>query len=564
MDSHLKKKNGVHFTPSNLAAFLASQILECILGSISEPRLTDCLKVLDPACGDGELLTTIYRTIQNRQLVKLIELVGFDVNRDSVAQAEFRLNLAGVAESGCRIQLDQWDFLDPDLEVKPVDVVIANPPYVRTQVMGHERSQQLADQFGLDGRVDLYQAFTAKIAEVLVPGGTLGLLTSNRFLTTKSGKQMRRILSQKFDLYRIIDLGDSKLFQAAVLPVIVIGKKRSPVRVSIVQNCEFYRIYLADQRSATDQRSGTDQRSNQSDPSTGTNPSVLDYVSGGVSGILDADEGRFRIEKGQLSFVGDQPWALSNLETTNWLQAIRSHSVATFGDLADVRVGIKTTADRIFIRECWQDLSLDQRPEKELLQPLLTHHHAKRWVCDSPVKTVLYPYQMGLEKRTLAAMERFPRTLGYLEAYRDRLEGRKYLTDAGRRWFEIWVAHQPFQWQFPKIVWPDISEDPKFYLDRTGAIVNGDCYWMQLKQGLDEDWLYLLLGVANSSVALQFYDSKFHNKLYSGRRRFMTQYVQEFPVPDLSTEISQAIVATVKRLIQNSTNEGEAELDDLI
>ena len=38
----------------------------------------------------------------------------------------------------------------------------------------------------------------------------------------------------------------------------------------------------------------------------------------------------------------------------------------------------------------------------------------------------------------------------------------------------------------------------------------------------------LLLAVANSSFITKFYDIAFHNKLYAGRRRFMTQYVKKF------------------------------------
>ena len=66
-------------------------------------------------------------------------------------------------------------------------MVIANPPYVRTQVMGAKKAQALARQFGLTGRVDLSYAFAMGMTAVLKPNGVLGLLTSNRFLTIKSG-----------------------------------------------------------------------------------------------------------------------------------------------------------------------------------------------------------------------------------------------------------------------------------------------------------------------------------------------------------------------------------------
>ena len=39
------------------------------------------------------------------------------------------------------------------------DLIIANPPYVRTQIMGSHQAQHISQRFGLSGRVDLYHAF---------------------------------------------------------------------------------------------------------------------------------------------------------------------------------------------------------------------------------------------------------------------------------------------------------------------------------------------------------------------------------------------------------------------
>ena len=40
----------------------------------------------------------------------------------------------------------------------------------------------------------------------------------------------------------------------------------------------------------------------------------------------------------------------------------------------------------------------------------------------------------------------------------------------------------------------------------------------------------------------------FCNKLYSGRRRFITQYVEKFPLPDPASKISRNIVTLTKRI----------------
>ena len=49
---------------------------------------------------------------------------------------------------------------------------------------------------------------------------------------------------------------------------------------------------------------------------------------------------------------------------------------------------------------------------------------------------------------------------------------------------QIFVPTQnPEDWKKHKIVYPDISELPRLFLDTAGAIVNGDCYWMTSHEG---------------------------------------------------------------------------------
>ena len=224
---------------------------------------------------------------------------------------------------------------------------------------------------------------------------------------------------------------------------------------------------------------------------------------------------------------------------------VQSRQHGVFGDVADIKVGIKTTADNVFVRDDWKE----QRVESELLYPLITHHDTMRWKISRIDKQVLYPYRESSSKRIPIELGNFPSASAYLRRHHKQLESRKYIAKAGREWFEIWVPQQPSEWCRPKLVWPDISVEPKFCLDVSGAIVNGDCYWLKLKEGQPVDWLYLILAIANSSVATEFYDLQFHNKLYSGRRRFMTQYVRQFPLLDLSSQVASNLVQQTKRLL---------------
>lgn len=560
LSSRSVKANGAHYTPPGLASFLAdvtSRHAKWVSGSIA---------ILDPACGDGSLLSAIAEAAPAGARRRLY-LVGYETDTTAAANAVTRLQKLAVADVNIRI----GDFLEMVSTTRPLegpslfcptpsateqyDVVISNPPYVRTQVLGAAKAQQLAGRFGLTGRVDLYHAFMKAISAVLKPGGILGLLTSNRFMLVQSGATVRELLRKDFGLRDLYDLGDTKLFTAAVLPAIVVAERQP---ASSVGECSFTRVYEIRDRNDT----VTAQRHAPG--------SILDVLRNRDQGDVHVAEGHFRVERGELDGTKDPaaPWSLSSSDTRDWLSAVHNRRDTTFGDVAQVRVGIKTTADTIFIRDDWDTLPEPIRPEPELLRPLITHHVAARWQrMQGDHRKVLYPHEEGPDgERRTVDLGRYPRARAYLEEHRERLESRRYVIAAGRQWYEIWVPQQPRDWQVPKVVYPDISEEPRFFLDRTGAVVNGDCYWITLNPGVPEEHLLLLLAVANSTFITAYYDTVFHNKLYAGRRRFMTQYVREFPLPDIRTPQATRIVSVLAGMSheRQALEVAAAELDSLV
>jgi len=70
-----------------------------------------------------------------------------------------------------------------------------------------------------------------------------------------------------------------------------------------------------------------------------------------------------------------------------------------------------------------------------------------------------------------------------------------------------------------------------------------------------------MLAVANSSFALRYYDVMFHNKLYAGRRRFMSQYVAQFPLPKENYAVDLAGLVT--QLLDAKANNNEPSVVDL-
>jgi adenine-specific DNA-methyltransferase len=255
---------------------------------------------------------------------------------------------------------------------------------------------------------------------------------------------------------------------------------------------------------------------------------------------------------------------LSNHGIDSWLSTVRRNSEGVFADVGKVCVGIKTTADVVFVRDDWDCLPEAERPEDELPRPLVTHHFVRRWHLPSRLgqgKRVLYPYKLDCPERDPVALAVYPRAKAYLLKHATRLKSRTYVLEAGREWYEIWVPQRPSDWAGRKIAFPDISETSKFFLVEEGWIVNGDCYWIKLLPGKDACWLELMLAVANSSLSLKFYDAVFHNKLYSGRRRFMSQYVSRFPLPKLDR--ASEVLGLVRNVLRASAEQNAAEVSRL-
>jgi adenine-specific DNA-methyltransferase len=539
-----RKRHGRHYTPPELARFLARR------GAAHLPPGRR-LKILDPACGDGELLLAAVAAAAE-QGHEVGELAGLDLDADAVGRARTRLARVPAA-----VSLSVGDFTRAPGGGAPFgrfDLIITNPPYVRTQVLGAEVSRQLAARFQLQGRIDLTHAFVAALRQLLAPGGVIALLCSNRFLSTRAGLNARQLLGGGYVLHEVYDLGDTRLFRAAVLPAVVVAARRGGRR-GAVSPARFTRIYQAPAGGAPARRYA----------------SVLAALDDGADGRVAVGPRNFVIETGEL-VRGDprEPWRLGRGGDARWFADVMAGCWKTYGELAKIRVGIKTTADAVFIRDNWDDLPEHQRPEPQLLLPLITHGDTRAWrVSPAPAVKVLYPYDLTADRRRVLPLAGYPRAGAYLAGHEQRLRERRYVADAGRAWYEIWVPQRPALWGKPKLVFPDISEKPRFAIDSSGAVVNGDCYWISCEDLPSMDLAYLMLAVANSSLGVRFYDVACGNRLYSGKRRWITQYVAKLPLPDPASVPARRATELARRLSDPDAAAGSsraalAELDDLI
>src|SRR6266496_2238907 len=147
----IRKAHGIHYTPSKLADYLAKNVVASLINGLNAPPQ---LTILDPACGDGELLNAVFHALPPGWR-KSVVLAGRDKDARALAEAKKTLQQLPLTS----VDLQEGDFL----ELAPIstaggqtelrlfgpsessgnatllgqfDAVISNPPYVRTQVLG--------------------------------------------------------------------------------------------------------------------------------------------------------------------------------------------------------------------------------------------------------------------------------------------------------------------------------------------------------------------------------------------------------------------------------------------
>lgn len=336
-DVSKQKADGATYTPKLLADFVASEIIEAAKFVTKK----DVINIFDPAVGNGQLLDSLLEQLPDRHN-QTIHVYGYETDISALnntistisakhPNAVLHLQLDNFLShvSDCYGVHDQIGLFGGNDPIK-YDFIIANPPYVRTQILGADKANLLAKKFGLVGRVDLYYAFIIGISKVLQPKGIAGIIVSNRFMTTKSGSAVRKAILERYKLLKVWDFGDTKLFDAAVLPAVLLAQGvngaslENPIFTSIYQTNEVSKSHVANAIEAL-----------------------------AKNGAVRFDDGRiFMVQHGILDSgpSHDSVWRIATKSNDAWLSTVYAHTWKTFGDIGKIRVGVKTTADKVFIK----------------------------------------------------------------------------------------------------------------------------------------------------------------------------------------------------------------------
>jgi len=408
------------------------------------------------------------------------------------------------------------------------DAVVGNPPYVRIQKIPEERRPEYKEGFdSATGRFDLSVLFMEYGMESLRDGGHIAFITSNKFLTTQYGEGIRAYLRENAAIETLIDFTDTGIFDVTVLPCILVAGKGSSDAGSLDYSILKQADDPGDSKKCDDLLSLINQHL--------TDELFEGRYTIGLNG--DTKTVKLRCFESTLPKSKDATWTFIPSREKALVDKINRKKTADLDSIAKrISVGIKTTANNVFVDPITDSTIEEYDLEKDLIHPAISGKNVSRWSIDwspeDPKKPsyILYPHEVIDGSVEPVELDDYPNAKEYLEEHYEQLAGRSYLEDAGRNWYECWVPQRPDYFDVDnKIITPEMAPGNSFALDTTGFFCIGSCYSILLEQ--ESPLLYRhLTGLLNSDLVEFFLKAESSTQLYADRFRYNKSYIENLPV----------------------------------
>ena len=195
--------------------------------------------------------------------------------------------------------------------------------------------------------------------------------------------------------------------------------------------------------------------------------------------------------------------------------------------------GINTAPTEAFVVDkATRDKLIAEHPSSaDILKPFLHGQDLRRWHVDTPQQWLIFTHR-GI------AINNYPAILKHLEKYRETLSKRK----GKQEWYELPVSiGDAERFAQPKLVCPDTYNHQTFAVDTAGYYYGKTSYLIPT----EEMWL---CGLLNSRTVEWFY-SQVSKQLTIDPLRARSGYIQQIPIPDLTSTQKALIAKLVDYLI---------------
>ncbi|EMG93873.1 Eco57I restriction endonuclease [Helicobacter pylori GAM119Bi] len=440
----------------------------------------------------------------------------------------------------------EWRFefpevLDDEGNFLGFDCIIGNPPYIRQEHIKDLKpllEKQYQDFYNSSS--DIYTYFFALAFNLLKEKGFSAFITSNKYARAKYGAKLRELLLKKTTLVSYMELNALKVFESATVDTSIIHFiKQAPLKESVFKYYE---------------PTPNDKNDLKNTPSLLMRQNALQTES-------------FIFANTTLLDLRDK---MENIGTPlkDWgIQIYRG--ILTGCNEAFI---IPTEKRDEILKNC-DDAQKDERGMSErertieLIKPILRGKDIKRYSyewADLWVINTHNGYTSAFKSKIPPIdIEKYPAIKAHLDSHHDAIITR---CDQGDTPYNLRNCAYLEDFEKEKIVWTEMTDEPRFIYDNKGFLTNQTCYFI----ARDDKYLFAIL---NSKV-IYFFMRQIASNLGEGAFRWIKQFIERLPIPKITEknqELADKITDCTEQILQSkakdpkaNTQELEKEIDALV
>lgn len=424
-----------------------------------------------------------------------------------------------------------WEVEFPFLrDIKGFDAIIGNPPYVRIQNLVKYAPEEVkyyqSDFSGYsvakNETIDKYYVFIQQSLGLLNEYGLLGYIIPHKFFLIKGGKALREFITSNGQISKITHFGVTQVFpdRSTYTAILILQKAKKP-------DFQFMRARKI-------------------------SPELLEKEDA----LVCYKTKDFNAE----------PWIFLSPDTDKVFNKLRSEKSTPLKQLAEISVGLQTSADKIYIFEPQSETSStfgftkngkQWEIEKDICLPAIYDLSFNLFDTITANAQIIFPYSIEENGASLFSEKHFensfPLTWAYLNDHKRQLEKRS-LQGNNPHWYQFGRSQSLTRFHnTPKLVWSVLATKPPYVLDNndiqfTGG-GNGPYYALTTKSNYS---LLYILGILSHPLfenMVKAGASEFRGAYYSHGK----QFIENIPVRQIDFEnpIEKDSYDTIIGLVEN-------------
>jgi len=414
------------------------------------------------------------------------------------------------------------DFFDPEWMFSisdGFDVVIGNPPFIDAKKLKNVNQYLRLFYETYSGSADLFVYFYEKGLKTLKYKGLLCLISSNKWIRSEYGRNLRKFFLEKNDPLYLVDFGTNRVFDATVdSNIFLISKSENNHNFKI---CVFTEKFKEFEKF---------------------------------------DEYLFENFKPCHNLTSDI-WRLSDDKSSDFKNKIEKigKPLIDFGFV--IYRGILTGLNNAFFvdNETKELLIKQDEKNKEIIKPLIQGKNIRKYQSEKSNLWLINTHNGIKEKKIMPVdvKEDFPKIYEHLERFLPEIQIRG---DKGVHWSNLRNCAYLLEFEKEKILWQGVAKRIEFSYDTEKLYGDVTTFFMTGKN------LKYFIAILNS----KFFGYTLLNVYLEGDTfKSKNQILQNFPIPEIS-EIKQEPfkklvdeILRLKKEKQNTTNL-EKQIDELV